>query len=191
MSNFSCSHSSNFKCSCSSNFNCLYCCKLQVSLFVDFTCSHSSNFKCSCSSNFNCSCCCELQVFLLLWTSAVFIAASFRWSYYVKLNFLFTSLYPVSRVYTTLSTLDSALLRNTEIPLLIFILWLCLPNIPKESSSYFLIFCINLFTMFTINCLAGIVRRNELFASTVSCLLSCITFMEELFTSTVDDLQIL
>ena len=46
-----------------------------------------------------------------------------------------TSLYPVSRVYTTLSTLDSA------IPLRILILWLCLPNILKMCSPYFLIFC--------------------------------------------------
>ena len=38
-----------------------------------------------------------------------------------------TSLYPVSRVYTTLSTLDSALLFNSEIPLRILILWLWAP----------------------------------------------------------------
>ena len=36
-----------------------------------------------------------------------------------------TSLYPVSRVYTTLSTMDSALLCNSEIPLRILILSLC------------------------------------------------------------------
>ena len=90
------------------------------------------------AANFKCSYCCELQLLLLRRT-----------------NFLFTSLYPVSRVYITLSTLDSALLRNSEIPLLILILWLCLPNILKERSPYFLIFCINLFTMSTINCFAG------------------------------------
>ena len=36
-----------------------------------------------------------------------------------------TSVYAVSRVYTTLSTLDSALLCNSEIPLHILILRLC------------------------------------------------------------------
>ena len=84
--------------------------------------------------NFECSCCCELH-----------------WAYYVELNFSFMSL----------STLDSTFTLNSEIPLLILILCLCLPNILRESSPYFLIFCINLFTTSTINCVAEIVMRKN------------------------------
>ena len=98
--------------------------------------------SCSYLPNFNCSYCCELRVCLLLRTSP---------AYYVELNFLFMLLYPVSRVYTILSTLDSALCCDSEIPLLIFILWLCCLNILKERSPYLLIFCINFFTTSTIN----------------------------------------
>ena len=94
----------------------------------------SVNAKCSYYVELNCSHCCELQLFLLLRTSTVLIA--------VNSTVLITSdsscsylcrciLYP-SRVYTTLSTLDSALLCNSEIPLHILILWWCLPNILKR-----------------------------------------------------------
>ena len=102
---------------------------------------------------------CELQALLNRWTSNVLIAVNFEyscccelhWAYYVELHFLFMSL----------STLDSAFTLNSEIPLLILILWLCLPNILWESSPYFLIFCINLFTTSTINCVAEIVMRKN------------------------------
>ena len=98
-----------------SNFNCSYCCELQLFLLL-----RTSTVLIA--SNFNCSYCCELQLFLLLRTSTVLITANFNCSYCCKLQlfllrwtrlfllrrtkmFLFTSLYPVSRVYTTLSTL--------------------------------------------------------------------------------------
>ena len=55
----------------------------------------------------------------------------------------------------------------------------------KERSPYFLIFCVNLFTTSTINCVAEIVMRNELFVSNVNRLRSCKILEEELFTSTV------
>ena len=154
--------------------NCSYYIKLHCSYSSNFNCSYSSNFKCSCSSNFNynflwtrgvlikCSYYIKLQLFsfvelqvflfvklrlfLLLWTSSILIATNFNCAYCIKLNFLFTSLYPVSRVYTSrLWTLQ------LWMPLLILILWLCLPNILKESSPNFLIFCINLFTTSTID----------------------------------------
>ena len=109
------------------------------------------------------------QLFLLLRTQLFLLLPTQLFLLLRTQLFLFTSLYPVSRVYTTLSTLDAALRCNSEIPLLILILWLCLPNILKESSPYFLLFCINLFTTSTIiNTLAEIVRLEELFASTVN-----------------------
>ena len=105
----------------------------------------------------------KLRLFLLLWTSSILIATNFNCAYCIELNFLFTSLYPVSRVYTSrLWTLQLCM------PLLILILWLCLPNILKESSPNFLIFCINLFTTLQLTILLKIVRRNELFVSTVN-----------------------
>ena len=65
----------------------------------------------------------ELQLFFIRRTSTVFYSSNFNCSYCVEHQlfllrriqlFLFTWLYPVSRVYTTLSTLDSALLCKSE-----------------------------------------------------------------------------
>ena len=92
-----------------SNFNSSYCCKLQLFLLL-----RTSTVLIM--LNFNCSYCCELQLFLLGRTLTVLIAANFNCSYLHHCI--------MYRVYITLSTLDSALLCNYEIPLRILILWL-------------------------------------------------------------------
>ena len=66
-----------------------------------------------------------------------------------------------------------------------------LPNILNERSPYLLVFCTHLFTTSTINYQLEILIRNKLFASTVNRLQSCKTLEEELFTSSVNDLQFL
>ena len=74
--------------------------------------------NCSYTSNLNCSYLCSTQLFFTSWTQLFFIRGTQLFS------ICRTQLYPVSRVCTTLSTLDSALLCNPEIPLRILILWL-------------------------------------------------------------------
>ena len=81
---------------------------------------------------------------------ALFINAYTLKSSVILYSALFKNvLYPVSRVYTTLSTLYSALLCNSEILLRILITWLCTVYLLKRSSPYFRIFLcyINLFTL--------------------------------------------
>ena len=108
-----CSYYVELNCSYSSSFNCsnlLWTRSVLINcsgFSVNFNCSHSSNLKCSCSSNLKCS-------------------------YYIELKHLILRRCILYQESTLGSTLDSALLRNSEIPLLIFIMWLCLPNIPKR-----------------------------------------------------------
>ena len=105
--------------------------------------------------NSNCSCYGELNVFLFMSNSTFFLlhltqsvllnslSRSFYFSFLLReksrqwpfhqcilmkcsvILYSATSLYLVSRVYSTLSTLDSALLCNSEILLCILILWFC------------------------------------------------------------------
>ena len=128
------------------NFNCSYCCELQLFLLL-----RTSTVLIY--GELNCSYCCKLQLFLLTANSTVFVAANFNCSYCCELQlFLFMSLHPVSRVYITLSTLDSALLCDSEIPLRLLILWLCLPNILKRVVRFSWYLVLYKFIHYVLNC---------------------------------------
>ena len=123
---------------------------------------YTSNSNCSSTSNSNCSCVRQTQCFLAAPNSKystqlhqwvlllrershqrLFYQCILREEFrYFVLCILFknitvscikdTTSIKEEVVYTTLSTLDSALIYNSEIPLRILILWLCLPNILKR-----------------------------------------------------------
>ena len=109
----------------------------------------------------NCSYSCELQLFLLLRTPTVLIYVEVNCSYCCELQLFLlrrTRLFLLQQtqlfllcltktvlIYVTVScikslhnslALGSALLCNSEIPLRILILWLCLPNILKRVVRF-------------------------------------------------------